>query len=308
MKVGITTPSPVRGEVLDAERYLSWATEAEKCGYASLSIIDRIIFTNPEPLIALAAIAGATSRISVLTNLLITPVRETTLLAKQAATLDILSGGRLVLGVGIGGRPEDYAAVGRPTAARGQVLEQQITALKDIWRGVPTPGGVVGPTPLTSGGPPVLVGGGPRAVKRAVELADGWIGAWPAKLDHEGPWVFSGIGDEPAPLANQIAVIHRQWGEAGRTGRPTTHAALYVVIGGEPVQQAADTFITNWYGFSDYLLPRAFSGMARTPDQLAAYLEAFERSDVDYLNICICSSHEQLLADVAHHIPDHLLN
>ncbi len=117
MKVGIGLPNAVRG--VERAGIVDWAQRAEAAGFSSLGTIDRIAYPNYESLIALAAAAAVTERIQLVTDILIAPLRaNTALLAKQAATIDHLSGGRLVLGLAPGGREDDYAdsGVGLPRA------------------------------------------------------------------------------------------------------------------------------------------------------------------------------------------------
>ena len=106
MDVGIGLPNAVRG--VDRRGIVEWARRAEAAGFSSLGTIDRIVYPNYESLIALAAVAAVTERIRLVTDILIAPLRtNTALLATQAATIDNLSEGRLVLGLAVGGREGD---------------------------------------------------------------------------------------------------------------------------------------------------------------------------------------------------------
>src|SRR5688572_32758738 len=115
MDIGIGLPNAVRG--VDRRGIVEWARRAEQAGFSSLGVIDRIVYPNYEPLIALAAAAAVTERVRLLTHILILPYRVNgALVAKQAATIDALSGGRLSLGVAIGARDDDYEVSGVPTS------------------------------------------------------------------------------------------------------------------------------------------------------------------------------------------------
>jgi len=108
MELGLGLP------ISNPRRLLDWATQAEAAGFASLGLLDRLVFDNPEPLVALAVLAGTTTRIRLQTEVLLGPLRSTSLLAKQVATLDVMTGGRFTLGIGVGGRADDHAAAGTP--------------------------------------------------------------------------------------------------------------------------------------------------------------------------------------------------
>src|SRR5919201_3103060 len=134
MDVGIGLPNAVRG--VDRRGIVEWARRAEDAGFSTLGTIDRVVYPNYESLIALAAAAAVTERIELATDILIAPLRRSTaLLAKQAATVDHLSGGRLVLGLAVGGREDDFEAVGADFASRGRVFDEQLAEMTSIWAG-----------------------------------------------------------------------------------------------------------------------------------------------------------------------------
>ena len=148
MDVGIGLPNAVRG--VDRRGIVEWAKRAEDAGFSSLGTIDRIAFANYESLISLAAAAAVTERIRLATDVLLAPLRSNTaLLAKQAATLDNLSEGRLVLGLAVGAREDDYVISGIDYSTRGRVFEKQLEELNGIWAGDTE----IGP-PTASGGRP----------------------------------------------------------------------------------------------------------------------------------------------------------
>src|SRR5947209_12382045 len=147
MEVGIGLPNAVRG--VDRPGIVEWARRAEQAGFSSLGAIDRIAYPNYESLIVLAAAGAVTERIELVTDILIAPLRSNTaLLAKQAATIDSLSGGRLTLGLAVGGRPDDFELSGVEFQRRGQIFEQQLAEMTSIWRGEST----VGPAPARANG------------------------------------------------------------------------------------------------------------------------------------------------------------
>src|SRR5947209_12360529 len=176
MDIGIGLPTKLPG--VSGSDILAWATEAERLGFSSVGTTDRIVYDSFDSLTTLAAIAAVTERVNLVTSILISPLQPNdALLAKQLATIDRLSGGRLVLGLAAGARSDDYEASGVPTKGRGKRLEEQLARLREIWAGKPMGlAGAVGPAPVNQSGPPVLLGGHtPPAVSRAARLADGWI-------------------------------------------------------------------------------------------------------------------------------------
>ena len=120
MEIGIGLPATIPG--VTGEELTEWARRADQTSLSSLGTIDRIVYPNYEPFVALAAAAAVTSRIKLLTSVLLAPLRlNTALFAKQAATLHHLSGGRLVLGMGLGGRDDDFDVSGASLSTRADV-------------------------------------------------------------------------------------------------------------------------------------------------------------------------------------------
>jgi alkanesulfonate monooxygenase SsuD/methylene tetrahydromethanopterin reductase-like flavin-dependent oxidoreductase (luciferase family) len=209
MDFGLGLPISSPGRLVD------WARRAEASGFDTLAMLDRLAYDNPEPLVALAVLAGATTSIRLQTEVLLGPLRATALLAKQVATLDRMAGGRFMLGVGIGGRDDDHAAAGTPIAHRGRHLDRQLGELREIWAGAPYRGTAIGPRPATTAGPPVLIGAfAPAALRRVALHGDGFICAAPLA------WA--------TPL---VRTVEDQWAAAGRAGRPRLVCQVNVAIG-----------------------------------------------------------------------------
>ncbi|HXQ55317.1 MAG TPA: LLM class flavin-dependent oxidoreductase, partial [Actinomycetes bacterium] len=120
MEVGVGLPTTTPGA--DGRCVLEWARRAEDGPFASLGVLDRMVYPSVEPFAALSAAAAVTSRVRLVTMVVIGPLRNTVLLAKQAASLDLLSGGRLTLGLAIGARADDYEVMGVDRAGRGRRL------------------------------------------------------------------------------------------------------------------------------------------------------------------------------------------
>src|SRR3954469_11391253 len=153
MDIGIGLPNTVVG--VDKRGIVDWARRAEDAGFSSLGTIDRIAYPNFESLISLAAAAAVTERIRLTTDILIAPLRSAAMLAKQAATIDQLSGGRLTLGLAVGGRPDDFEAVGVDFHSRGAIFDRQLEEMAQVWSG----NDKVGPPAANGSRPELLIGG-----------------------------------------------------------------------------------------------------------------------------------------------------
>ncbi|MGH3290839.1 MAG: TIGR03619 family F420-dependent LLM class oxidoreductase [Trebonia sp.] len=142
---------------------------------------------DTDPLVLLSAVAGATTRLRLLTAVLVAPYYPALVLANQAATLDVVSGGRLIIGVGTGWNPDEFDAVGVPVRERGARTDDHLEAARALWARRPADfagpfttlrAARLGVPPITQGGPPVWVGGqSDAALRRALRFGDGWYGA-----------------------------------------------------------------------------------------------------------------------------------
>ncbi|MGI8587461.1 MAG: LLM class flavin-dependent oxidoreductase [Chloroflexia bacterium] len=169
MQIGIGLPNTVTGT--PGRTLIEWAQRAEERGFSTLTTIGRVAFPGYEELIALTAAAAVTQRIGLLTDVLLVPTRDPVMLAKEAASLDQLSGGRFVLGVGVGGREDDFVAVGRDIHDRGKRMDAALELMHRAWQGEPVAGSPVpvGPMPVNPGGVPLMIGGNTdAAIERVV--------------------------------------------------------------------------------------------------------------------------------------------
>ncbi|WP_040833693.1 LLM class flavin-dependent oxidoreductase [Nocardia brevicatena] len=248
MSVGIGLP------VSDPAVLLEWARRAEHGPFDTIAILDRLVYDNPEPMIGLAAIAAATTRIRLQTEVVLAPLRETALLAKQSATLDRISNGRFTLGVGVGGRADDYLATGVDIHTRGKRLDTQLDRMRSLWAGAPfsDEAGPIGPRPTRTGGPELLIGGfAQAALARVARWADGFLGA----------------GLPPAYMDAKFRAVERAWAEAGRAGSPRLVAQVNVAIGPDEVVAEALRELRRYYAFSDYVDGIA-SGMSSSAESV----------------------------------------
>jgi alkanesulfonate monooxygenase SsuD/methylene tetrahydromethanopterin reductase-like flavin-dependent oxidoreductase (luciferase family) len=256
MNIGLGLP------ISDPASLLSWARRADAGPFTTLGMLDRLVYDNPEPLIALAAIAGATTRIRVQTEVLLAPLRQPALLAKQAATLDRICGGRFVLGLGVGDarRQDDHLAAGIDVRGRGRRLDEQMEGMRRIWSGRPysDDAGPIGPSPARTGGPEVLFGGfRPAALERVARWGDGFLCAAPA-----------------AWAGNLFRAVEVAWQAAGRDGRPRTVAQVNVALGSQHVIDDARHALSSYYAFTGDVSTAA-AGMLTTPGQIRSTLAQF---------------------------------
>ena len=173
-------------EFVNGEAIAELARAAEAAGFAAVFVTDHPAppvdwlakggHHTSDPMITLAWAAAATSTLRVQTNLFVPAYRHPLLSAKAVATLDVLSGGRLTLGVGAGYLEAEFTAVGADFAGRNDVLDAAIRTMRAAWTGEPVDGVVGMPRPVQRPGPPIWIGGNStRAMRRAVELGDGWV-------------------------------------------------------------------------------------------------------------------------------------
>ncbi|MHB9856893.1 LLM class flavin-dependent oxidoreductase [Streptomyces sp. YIM S03343] len=239
---------------------LTWAQRADAGPFSTLGLLDRLVYHNPEPLVALAVLAGATSRIRVQTEVLLAPLRDTTLLAKQATTLDRMTDGRLVLGLGIGGRDDDYQAAGIDKRSRGRRLDEQLAVMRRLWAGEPYGDGVgpIGPAPARPGGPEVLFGGfQPAALERLARWGDGFLAA-----------------AAPSWAGSLFETVRMFWKEYGREGEPRIVAQVNVALGPQEVIDDARANMHAYYTFTG-VADRMVAGLLTTPSAIRDAIARF---------------------------------
>ena len=249
MRIALGLPSRIVGA--SGELMLEWATRADRGPFSSLVVTDRVVSQALEPLAVLAIAAGATRRIRLMTSVVIGPTRETTLLARQAATIDLLSAGRFTLGVGIGVRKNDYLATGFEFHRRGRRVDEQLPILRRLWAGqsLSDEAGPIGPPPARSGGPELLIGGYVPAVARR-------IAAW-------GDGYMAPGGGEPESMLELWAQTLKLWKEMGRQGQPRWVGASYFALGPKAFDQAS-RYINANYGYNPDLAARRLRSIPTT--------------------------------------------
>ncbi len=265
MKVGISLPADLSG--VSSQLMLDWARLADEGPFSSLGITDRLVYPNWEPLAALAAAAAVTQRIRLMTTVLLAPLRHAGVLAKQAATLDVLSGGRLTLGLGIGESLDDYQAAPAGFHDRGKRFEAQLEMIKRIWSGQPLSDGTgpMGPQPVSPGGPPLLIGGrAPVAIRRVGRWADGLVATV--------------RGGPPAASAAYRHAVD-SWSENGRSGKPRFVGLRYLALGPNALDRGAVS-IRQYYGPSAEAM---LQNMSSSPEDVKQSIQAYADIGMDEL-------------------------
>ena len=266
MRIGIGLPNPVLN--VPGSLLVDWASRAEAADFSTLATIDRIAYPSYDSLTALTAAAAVTERIGLVTNILLGPAYSPVPLAKVTASLDQLSGGRFTLGLGVGGRPDDFQLAERSFADRGRRFDADLELLHAAWAGEPVGGSSfpVGPA-TTKGRIPLLIGGQPAlAAPRAARWAAGFT-----------------LGGAPPEMAGgAIEEFTRRWEDAGGTGRPRVVALSYFSLGEEHTSESLHNLRT-YYGFLGDWAEGVASGAPRTPQAVRDRAAAFEDLGIDEL-------------------------
>ncbi len=226
MKIGLGLPTSFPSD--QGQLVMEWARRADAAGFSSLSLLDRLVYDNFDPLITLTAAAAVTERIRLMTAILLVPLHSAGILAKETASLDALSNGRLTLGVGVGNRKDDFLVAGTTHGDRGRRFDDQLAMMKRIWAGEDAGDGVgpVGPAPVQAGGPPLIFGGrSERALQRIAKWGQGYV--------------TGSVSDVPGARAT-FDIAERVWREAGRAGKPLFVGSLTCAIGEAEAQATAD--------------------------------------------------------------------
>jgi len=274
MEIGVGLPSTIKD--VPGETLVEWAVEADRAGFSSLATLGRLVYDTYDGFVALSAAAAVTERIKLVTAVLLSPLHgNTALLAKQAASLDKLSGGRLVLGMAAGSRPDDFKAAGVPMKGRGVLVENQILEARRIWAGERRGfAGGIGPTPTSPGGPSIMLGGhSPKAIERAARLADSWISGG------GGVGMFKG----------GAAAFRAAWEQAGRD-KPAKVVALAYYSLGPRAEEHADRYLSDYYGFAPPYAQIVLRGAAVGEARLRETLAGLEEAGCDEVLLSPCSS------------------
>lgn len=273
MEIGIAFPKII--PVGRSDRIVEWAEHADDGPFSSLALIDRLVYGTHEPLIVLTAAAVVTQRIRLMPTVLISPLRNAAVLAKQVASVDAISGGRFVLGLGVGSRTDDFAAAGTPMKGRGKLLERQIETMRRIWAGGDAADGVgpIGPRPGRPGGPEILIGGrSATALERTGRLGDGYIAGSAG----------SGSTNEVREVLGYFMAVEKSWKAQGRPGRPRFVAALTCAVGAYAAERARES-MRAYYNFRGPAAQKMEVDIPWTELLIKDAIAAFESVGVDEL-------------------------
>jgi alkanesulfonate monooxygenase SsuD/methylene tetrahydromethanopterin reductase-like flavin-dependent oxidoreductase (luciferase family) len=258
MEVGVGLPTTTPGA--DGTGILEWARRADQGPFASLGVLDRMVYRSVEPFAALSAAAAVTTRARLVTMVVIGPLRNTALLAKQAASLDLLSGGRLTLGLAIGARTDDYRALGVDPGGRGRRLGEQLAELRELWEK-----GEVGPEPVQPGGPPLLAGGlSGEAFARMARGADGYVHG----------------GGPPRAFAGAAARAWAAWRDLERPGRPQLWGQGYFALGDA---DAGSTYLRDYYAFTGPFAAKVAAGNLSSGRAVKDFVRGYQDAGCDHL-------------------------
>jgi alkanesulfonate monooxygenase SsuD/methylene tetrahydromethanopterin reductase-like flavin-dependent oxidoreductase (luciferase family) len=265
MKIGIGLPNHVAG--VAGTVVVEWARRAEQRGFDAVTTIDRLIYPSLDSLTTLALAAGATSTVGLVTNVLLAPLYQPMLLAKQLATLSDASGGRLVLGVGVGARPDDYRGADIEFDSRGAVLDDAVAVWRRVWSGEAVDGETaLCPAPVTI---PLLFGGkGKPTLRRVATVGDGWAG---------------GAVRDYATQASFAEQIRSGWLAAGRAGRPLMQTSVNVALGDEAVVAEGRRNLGVYYGNKPEYAALNVADMVATPEDAHGTVQRYRDMGFDRL-------------------------
>lgn len=282
MTVGVALPQMAEG--LDRDRLRAWCRGVDEGPFSSLSAGERITFHNLDGFTLCTAAAALTERVRILVNVAVLPWHAPALVAKELASMDVVSGGRVEVAVGVGGRQQDYAALGSPFAGRHRRLDEAVVEMKRLWAGgAAADGERVGPAPLQAGGPPIMASAmGPKSLARAAKWAIGVSG-------------FTLLGDAKE-AAKLFRATEAAWSDAGRTDAPRLVTGSFVALG-----DAATSTLRNFAeAYLKVFSPELAKGLSEAmplhdPSALADLLDAVEAAGADEFIVVPATSDPRML-------------
>ena len=252
---------------------LDWCREIDAGPFATLSCGERVISYSQDMRVLLSAAAALTARVRIMPSLYVLPMHSAVRAAKEIATLDVLSGGRVRVGVGVGGREQDYRALGVPFDCRHQRLDDAVSEMRRVWRGQPVfeGGEAVGPAPFQPGGPPIYSGAmGPKAIARAAHWADGLYG-------------FT-VNADPAPARAQFDLARGAWEQARREEAPRLMTGFWFSLADDAAGKL-ERYVFEYLKVAGTEIAKAMAAamVANNSDTILRAIDAIEELGCDEL-------------------------
>ncbi|MEZ0341782.1 LLM class flavin-dependent oxidoreductase [Mycobacterium sp. pV006] len=288
---------PVMEPDLDRATLRQWARVVDDGPFSSLCWGERMAFDNPESLTLLGALAAWTDRVRLVTTVVIPQLHDPVMLAKALATGDVLSDGRLTVGLGVGGRHEDYRAAGAdPATQTMRQMADRVAVMKRVWAGEKVTDSTlpVGPPPVQPGGPSLVVGTmGPKTLRSAATWADGLAGT---TLDLD------------VVKQNELFDVAREAWRAERRGRPHLATSFWFAVGDgdAPREQVRRHLLRymNWIPAEIVEAMAPTTGWAGTADELRAVLDKFAAVGTDEIHLIPTSTDLDQVRQVAEVVSD----
>jgi len=269
MKIGLCFP--YTQENLDRKTTLEWFRRVDEGPFSTLSCGERMVGSSVDMMATLAAAAAVTERVRIAPTLYVLPMHPALKVAKHAATLDMISGGRTTITVGVGGRPQDYRCMEKEPKRRYDRMDEQVVQIRSAWAGeLPFEGAEpIGPKVVQPGGPPILAGSmGPKAVARAAKWADGVYS-----------WSGNGVPEE---MKQQQQRVVAAWQEAGRDTAPQRVGGFWYSLAPN-ADEKLKAYVYKYIKVIGEPAAKAMSSMVdrSSPDAVRASLDAYEELGVE---------------------------
>jgi len=256
MRVGIALPNVIPGTTDEA--LVEWARRAEGGPFTSLGVLDRRAWDTADPMETLLTVAPETRRLTLATTVVVAPLRSAEQLAKEAAEVQAASGGRLVLGLSVGARAEDYEAAGIDPRIRGRRFDEQLVALPEL---------------LGEDAPPVLVGGAADlAFARMARFSSGYVHG----------------GGPPRAFAGAALRARAAWADFARPGKPLLWGQSYFALGDDETVERGRAYMREYYGFTGPFVERIVEGLLTTPQGIAQQVRGYAEEGCDELVMVPC--------------------
>lgn len=258
MRVGVGLPNVVPG--VEGNLLLEWARRADAGPFTSVGVLDRVAYDSYDPLVSLAAAAAVTSRVRLVTMVVIGPLRAPGVLAKQAASVNAISGSRLTLGLAVGARRDDYDAAGADYRGRGRRLEEGLALLREV-----ADDDGFGPRAGLADGLEVLVGGlSGEAFARAARYADGYVHG----------------GGPPRAFASAARRARAAWSDLERPGKPRLWGQGYFALGED---DAGADYLRHYYAFTGPFAEKIVAANLTSPGAIRDFVRGYEEEGCDEL-------------------------